>query len=39
MKIYTAGFKDNYAYSTEKDKKRTREKIGKGKVLMENFTQ
>lgn len=22
MKIYTAGFKDNYAYSTEKDKKR-----------------
>ena len=29
MKIYTAGFKDNYAYSTEKDKKRTREKLGK----------
>lgn len=22
MKIYTVGFKDNYAYSTEKDKKR-----------------
>jgi hypothetical protein len=29
MKIYTAGFKDNYVYSTEKNKKRTREKIGK----------
>nr|DAE83057.1 MAG TPA: hypothetical protein [Caudoviricetes sp.] len=33
MKIYTAGFKDNYAYSTEKDKKRTRERIGKRECI------
>lgn len=29
MKIYVAGFKNNYTYSTEKDKKRTKAIVGK----------